>query len=118
MQLKMIINGVDFSRWAKEGGIVQRPVLRQSRSVTVLNGNLYKTDVEKRGISVQLMELRDTTLDTLMAAVSYLSTVEYTDMKYGNRTARFYVTVSGAAAKKVVGGNTYYTGVTVELEEM
>lgn len=118
MQIKLNINGVDFARWAKEGGIVQTPVLRQSRSVTVLNGTLYKTDVEKRGISVQLMELRDATFDALMAAVSYLSTVEYTDMKYGDRTARFYVTVTGATAKKVVGGNTYFTGVTVELEEM
>ncbi len=118
MQIKVNINGTDFARWAKEGGITQFPILRQSRSVTVLNGTLYRHDVEKRGISIGLVEMRDQTLQTLLSEITPLSTVEYTDKQSGNRTANFYVTVTGATAKKVVGGNTYYTGVTIELEEM
>lgn len=117
MQTKVNINGTDFARWAKEGGIVQTPILRQSRSVTVLNGTMYRHDKEKRGISIQLVELRDKTLEELLSVIEPLSTVEYTDIKHGNRVSKFYVTVTGAAVKKVVGGNTYHTGVTIELEE-
>lgn len=118
MQIKMNINGVDFARWAKEGGITQSTILRQSRSVTVLNGTLYKSDIEKRGIGIQLVEMRDSTLQTLLSAITPLSTVEYTDKRYGNKTAKFYATVTEGTAKKVIGGNTYYTGVTIELEAM
>lgn len=118
MQIKLNINGVDFARWAKEGGIIQTPIYRQSRSVTVLNGTLYKSEVEKRGISVQLVEIRDKTLTALLEAITPLSTVEYTDRKIGDRTAKFYASVPNTPAKKVVGGNTYYSGVTIELEEM
>lgn len=118
MQIKVNINGTDFARWAKEEGIAQFPILRRSRSVIVLNGTMYRHDKEKRGIKIQLVELRDNTLKELLSVIQPLSTVEYTDTKYGNRVAKFYVTVTGATAKKVVGGNTYHTGVTVELEEM
>ncbi len=117
MQIKMNINGVDFARWAVEGGITQTPIYRQSRSVTVLNGTLYKAEVEKRGIIIQLVELRDSTMKTLLNALTPLSTVEYTDNKFGDRTAKFYVTVSNTSAKKVIGGNTYYNGISIELEE-
>lgn len=118
MQIKLNINGVDFARWAKEGGISQTPIYRQSRSVTVLNGTLYKSEVEKRGIGIQLVEVRDSTMTTLLNALTPLSTVEYTDRKQGDRTAKFYVSVPNTPAKKVIGGNTYYSGVTIELEEM
>lgn len=117
MQTALKINGVDFTPYIMSGGLVQTPILRQSRTVETIGGTLFKTEVEKRGISVQLVEVRDLTLTRLLDAVSQLSSVEYDDIRGYRRTAYFYVSVSNASAKRVVGGNTYYSGVSLEMEE-
>lgn len=117
MQTEININGVAFAPYAMSGGIQQSVVQRQGRAVETLSGLLYKSDVEKRIISMQLVEIRDSTLTRLIKAVTPLSTVEYDDIRGYRRTAKFYVSVTNAIAKRVVGGNTYYSGVTVQLEE-
>ena len=38
MQIKLTINGVDFAPWVAEGGMSYSPIVRQSRSIVVLNG--------------------------------------------------------------------------------
>lgn len=117
MQTTLKINGVDFTPYIMEGGMTQSPVLRQSRTVETIGGTLFKSEVEKRVIYVQLVEVRDSTLSRLMSGVTNLSTVEYDDIMGTRRTACFYVSVTSAVAKKVIGGNTYYNGVMLQMEE-
>lgn len=118
MQTELNINGVAFAPYVMAGGISQTPALRQSRTVETISGLLFKSEVEKRLMSVQLVEVRDSTLTRLLGAVTPLSTVEYDDIRGYRRTAKFYASVTNAVTKRVVGGNTYYSGVTLQLEEM
>lgn len=118
MQAKAIYNGVDLARWAAEGGIVQSTVFRAARSVTTLTGRLYKRNVAKRSVTITLVELRDSTLRRIANAIVPQGDFEYTDMDAGDRTAQFYAHISNGVEKTVRGGNTYWSGVTVELEEM
>lgn len=117
MQIKFVINGVDFAPYIKAGGIQYSPVYRSEQSVVVLDGTLFKASVGKRGMSVSLVELRDSTLSRLAAAIEPLSTVLYTEKDGQDRERLFYVDGPTWTAKTVVGGNTYYNGVSLSLEE-
>lgn len=117
MEAKLIINGVDFTPWCKRGGIQQTDIQRQYRSVVSLDGTLYEKGVIVRGITVNLVELRDSTLSRLTAALTSPATVEYTDKRYGDVTRTFYVRGPTAQEKVIQGGNTYWSGVTFDLEQ-
>ena len=117
MEAKAIYNGVDLSRWAKENGIVQNTVFRASRSVITLSGSLIKRQIPKRTVSIRLLEIRDSTLLSIAPAIVPLGTFEYTDRDVGDRTAQFYAHISTGTEKTVRGGITYWSGVTIELEE-
>lgn len=118
MQIKLTINGVDFAPWVAENGLTRSPLVRQSRSIVVLNGTEYRTDVRKHSLEVQLVELRDNTLATLTAALSSPATVLFTDNQGNDLSRTMYVTGPTEPAKTVRGGNTYYSGVSFTLEEM
>lgn len=118
MQVKVNINGVDFARWAKRDGVEIYPLYRQKNSIVVLNGTKFSAQKKKDGIKIQLIEMRDSVLSSLLSNVSDLCTVEYTDLDNGRiRTAKFYASIDGIKAKRVSGGNTYCGGVVIELEE-
>ena len=117
MQAKLTINGVDFAKWCKEDGITQSDIVRQGRSVVVLDGTEYRGEIHKRGLQVSLVEVRDQTLRTLLAALTSPAEVAYTDMTGEDRQRVFYVSSPTATAKTVRGGNTYYSGVSFSLEE-
>lgn len=117
MEAKAIYNGVDLSKWAKENGIVQTTIFRASRSVVTLSGSLIKREIPKRAVSISLVELRDSTLLSLAPAIVPLGAFEYTDRDVGDRTAQFYAHISTGTEKTVRGGITYWSGVTIELEE-
>ena len=117
MQAKIVVNGTDFSPWIKEDGISFSPVFRNSREVVTLAGHLHRAETEKTAISVELLEVRDRTLFALMDAVKPLSSVEYTTRTGQTVVRQCYVRVASIGVKRVVGGNTYYTGVSLELEE-
>lgn len=118
MQIKLTINGVDFAPWVAEGGMTYSPIVRQSRSIVVLNGTEYRMNVQKDGWTVQLVELRDNTLTTLSAAITSPSTVIFTDRAGIDVTRTMYVTGPTYTAKTVRGGHTYYSGASLTLEEM
>ena len=118
MQIKLTINGVDFAPWVAENGLTRSPLVRQGRSIVVLNGTEYRTDVRKHSLEVQLVELRDNTLSTLTAALSSPATVLFTDNQGNDLSRTMYVTGPTEPAKTVRGGNTYYSGVSFTLEEM
>lgn len=118
MQAKAIINGYDIGRWAKQEGIQQRPIVRLGRSIVTLDGTLKKTEIIKRGVTISLMEIRDNTLREIVAAISSPAEFFYTDRVKGDRKAQFYVTMPDSTIKTVRGGNTYWNGITIELEEV
>lgn len=119
MQAQLIINGVNFHLWAEEGGIQQSQIYRQSREIVTLNGVSYRSNIVKREIGFSAVEISDSTLQTLMAALTpNPASVTYTDMKTGgNVTSTFYVTGVSVGAKIVTGGHTYYEGFSFSLEE-
>lgn len=118
MQITLSVNGVAFHPWCEEDGIEQSVVMRQTRAIVTLDGTLYQNWVAKRAISVKCVEVRDSTLSTLIAALqTNPATVVYDDIERGNTTSIFYITDVATAAKKVDGGNTYYSGFGFTLEE-
>ena len=118
MEAILIINNVDFTPYLRSGGLQQTEVSRQSRSVVDLNGTAYRSEIIKRGISVGLVELRDTTWYRLVDALQDRpAAVRYIDDRLGDCVKWFYVSGPTATAKTVRGGHTYFTGGTFELEE-
>ena len=118
MEAKAIYNGQDLAKWAKESGIVQNIVYRSGRSVVTISGSLFKTEIPKRTVSISLVELKDSTLKSIASAIIPQSEFEYTDMERGDRVAQFYARISTGTEKTVRGGITYWSGVTIDLEEI
>ena len=117
MQAKLTINGMDMTPWLAREGLVLTPLVRQSRSVVTLDGREYRTEIVMHSITAQFVELRDNTLGKIRAALSSPATVTFTD-DFGNELTRvMYVTGPTVTAKTVQGGHTYYSGVSITLEE-
>lgn len=118
MEAKLKVNGVDFSRWIKAEGLQFERVSRQSRDVTTMDGTLYRSEISKQAISVELVELRDNTLALLKTGMlTSPATVEATDENGQTVTGTYYISGPSYTAKTVRGGNTYFSGVSFELEE-
>lgn len=118
MEYKLIINGVDYTPYVREGGIQQGEIRRQQRRVVTLDGSLHITEVVKRTQTVRLMELRTQTLRSLFDNLGNTVTVEYTDKALGDISRRFAVTGRNAGVRKVEGGNTYWSGASFTMEEI
>lgn len=118
VQVRLNVNGVEHTPWLAENGLVRSPLLRQSRSVITLNGTEWRTEVKKHQVDASYVELRDDTLATLAASLeTNPATVIFTDDAGVELTRTMYITGPSATAKTVRGGNTYYTGVSITLEE-
>lgn len=118
MQLKLIINGQDFSPWLVEDGLTFGEIYRQSRDVITLDGTLYRSQIRKLTMDASLVELRDNTLALLTAALyrAVPASVQYTTSDGVLHANTFYVSDLSYGAKTVRGGNTYYSGTGFSLE--
>lgn len=118
MRAILIINGVDFTPWLRSGGLQQTETVRRGRSVVALDGTEYRAETIRRGISVGLVELRDSTWYRLAEALSVRpAAVRYIDDRLGETVRQFYVDGPTAAARTVRGGHTYFSGGAFSLEE-
>lgn len=118
MQLQLNINGVDFSHWLLEDGISFGQTTRQTVEVVTMNGTLYRNAINKNTISVSLVELRDSTLAMLKTALyTNPCAVQATDADGTTMSGQYYVSDLSYSAKTVIGGNTYYSGTSFDLEE-
>lgn len=118
MQATWTINGLDVSRLLAEDGVSYSEIYRQSRGIITLDGMLEQTQVIKRGLSLTFMTLQDRRLAELTAALKARPvTMIYTEKDGSAATRLFYVTGFSGGVKVVRGGNTYWTGVQLELEE-
>lgn len=117
MQIRLNINGFELAPWLAENGYILSPLIRQSRSVITLGGTEYRTEVKKHSIEATTVELRDNTLRSIKAALTSPATVIFTDDEGNDLTRTMYVSGPTATAKTVRGGNTYFAGVTITLEE-
>lgn len=118
MEAKLIINGMDVSPWLAREGLELTPLVRQSRSVVTLDGQEYRTEIVLHGIGARFVELRDNTLAAISRALTSPATVQFTDDLGETLTRTMYVTGPTVTARTVQGGNTYYSGVSITLEEM
>lgn len=118
MQAKWILNGLDVSLWLRENGVAYSEIHRQSRSVITLDGTLEQAAVIKRGLTLDFMTLGDKKLAELEQALETRPvTLIYTEKKRTTATKLFYVTAFDSGVKTVRGGNTYWSGVRLGLEE-
>lgn len=117
MQIRLNINGFELTPWLAENGYTLSPLIRQSRSVITLGGTEYRTEVKKHSIEATTVELRDNTLRSIKAALTSPATVVFTDDEGNDLTRTMYVSGPAATARTVRGGNTYFAGVTITLEE-
>lgn len=119
MRAKLIINGEDFTPWVKAGGLIQREITRQTRSVVTLNGIEYRSETVKRSMEVSLVKMRDGTWRRLLNALEKRpADVTYVDDKLGETTRRFYVSGPSATTERVLGNATCFSSGTFTLEEM
>ena len=118
MQATWNINGLDVSHLLAEGGVNYAEIYRQSRSIITLDGMLEQTQVVKRGLTLVFLPMRDSKLAELSDAVKTRPlTVKYTEKDGRSATRLFHVTGFTGGVKVVRGGNTYWTGVQLGLEE-
>ncbi len=118
MRAKLVINGVDFTPWILEEGMEQYELTRQERSVVGLDGIDYRAGVVKRGISVSLTRMKDTTWYSLLGALQDRpAAVEYIDDTMGEMRKLFYVSAPSATTRMVRGNTTYFGGGSFTLEE-
>lgn len=118
MGATLIINGMDFSPYLRSRGLQQTEISRQGRSVVALDGTEYRSETIKRGLSVGLIDMKDTEWSRMLEALCDRPVqVRYMDDRMGDVTKSFYVIGPTAAAKTVRGGHTYFTGGSFELEE-
>lgn len=118
MQAKLTINGVDFTPFCVEGGIVQTDVDRQNVQVVTLDGTLWSRKKRARGIRVSLRTLRDSFYHRASAVLQdEIVSVTYTDRDTGQEvTGSFYVLERTAGIKEIRGGNTYWQNAGFYLE--
>ncbi len=117
MEVRLIINDVDFSPYIASGGIKEGEILRVNRSVVTLDGTEYRTSVRKSRLSVSLVELRDNTRSRLLSALTSPATVYYNGGTGGESVRTFYISDFSSEAKTVRGGHTYWSGMAFTLEE-
>lgn len=119
MQVFMDINGLDITGDILENGIAQSEFTRGAREVVTLGGYSERGGAVKRRISVRLLERRDSRWYAICAALrTRPATVHYIDDALGEATKLFHVSDPTASAKRVVGGNTYFSGGSFILEEV
>lgn len=118
-QPKLIINGVDFGRFARRDGLAFPPVERNRREVTTVDGTLHERVTLKAGLRFEAIELRGTTYAALRAALTpRLASVTWNPGDdAADRTGSFYLTETAPSATVVRGNTTYYAGFGVEGEE-
>lgn len=129
MTCSLIINGKDFTKYLKEDGISFGKTMRVTKTLTVMDGTLYKKEIEKRVIEVSLFDdLYDSITingetDGFTALCSYLktnpATVSYTDFENGTTITNklFYINDLKYSITKTMGGVTVINGATFSLEE-
>lgn len=117
MQTRLMIGDVDFTPHIQEGGIQYGWTARQAKSVVALDGTLYASEIRKRTLTVSLATVRYETLCRLFGGLSRLETVQYDEQDGQSVRKLFYVGAPTWSAQRVAGGNTYFTGATVTLEE-
>lgn len=117
MQGKWIIDGFDLSPYLLEGGVSYSNDARQSREIVTLAGTLHRKEVRKRKISLSLVTMSDRTLKEVLAHIPQRGSMEYPEEDGVQSTRTFYFSAPQYSAKVVRGGNTYYSGLTLDAEE-
>lgn len=117
MQGKWSIDGFDLSPYLLEGGVAYGKSVRASRDIVTMSGVLHRKEVRKRTISLSLVTVSDSTLKKLAAAIPARGVLEYPEENGTQSSGTFYFSALQYTAKVVRGGNTYYSGLTLDAEE-
>lgn len=118
MEYHLRINDVDFTPYVAQRGMEWEDIVRKSRAVTVLNGASYRAEIVKRRGMVQLVSLPDRVWSRLRAALAQRpARVEYREANGEDIVKTFYVEGLREPIRTVEGGNTFYSGISFQLEE-
>lgn len=120
MMVQLRVNGVDFTQWIAENGLTFSPVERIKRSVITMDGTDHRASINKQQLDIQFMDMPDSELGLVENALSLANPalVDYTDKSGIEHTGvPFYFTGVSAGAKRVIGKTTYWTDLSLSLEE-
>ena len=120
MRVQLKINNVDFTQWLAEGGLNFSPIERVKRSVITMDGTDHRASISKQKLDLQFMDMPDSELTLLERALELANPalVDYTDKRGIEHTGvPFYFSGVTAGAKKVIGNTTYWTELSLSLEE-
>ena len=107
----------DFSAYVAYDGVEQSFAERTATSVVTMNGDLRKTSVRKRVLSVTLRDMWHEELEALFTGVTPLASWSYLDEVSGAQTKYFYITGPTVRQKLARGGLTLCSGISFTLEE-
>lgn len=116
----LTINNVNFAEWAKESGIQISPIYRRQKSVVAQDGTEYRASKRKWQFQINILDINETTLQILLTALTGANPAAVTENLTsggGTRNRTCYITDYNFSPKRVKGGKTDYTGLSVTLEE-
>lgn len=116
----LTINSVNFAEWATSGGIQISPIYRKQKSVVAQDGTEYRVSKDKWQFQISILDVNEDTLAILQSAIFGANPATVTEnlTTPGTlRTRTCYISNPSYAPKKVKGGMTDFTGLSVTLEE-
>lgn len=116
----LTINGTNFAEWATESGIQVSPIYRRQKSVVVQDGTEYRAFKEKWQFQINTVDINEDTLETLKTALQRANpaaVIENLTNPGTTRNRTCYISSYSYAPKRVKGGRTDFTGLSVTLEE-
>lgn len=116
----LTINSVNFAEWATSGGIQISPLYRKQKSVVAQDGTEYRVSKMKWQFQITTVDVNEDTLLTLGAAILGANPATVTENLTSPgylQTRTCYISSPSYAPKKVKGGKTDFTSMSVTLEE-
>ena len=119
MRISLVTNNHEICDYVAADGVSVSTETRNEKTVTTLDGTLYKSSVEKLKLSITCLDMSDSQWHTLSSWLKPSPiTIAYTNLETGQTVSGlFYVTDRQYQAKKTVGTITYLTGISFTLTE-
>ena len=116
----LTINAVSFNDWLAEDGIKYSVIERSSRTVVALDGTEYRRSIKKDHLEVDLLDLPSSEYSKVEAAIASASPALVTYVtKAGvlRSSIPFYVSSPQPTAHRVIGDETYFSGISFDMDE-
>ena len=114
-----IMNGVDLSRYVKESGIIRGTTYRNTKTRVTIEGKKYQGKVKKLVLEIPFEPMSEDDLQEVLKLIDqdYVE-VQYRDPFLGMVLKTFIPSIGEISlVMEDRGGVSYWSGLSVELEE-